>query len=345
MNSCCTDPCSVIQTGCKMSEAISKAEVQLCMAAKNIRQPTFSQDALRGFGELAFKDELQDWSKEFERLLALKVFRADGDKYSLTESGQAYVEKIIANEFFGSMLLRAERSKTFAEFCERVYGKNLTQFGTTDMEELNQLIAVLKLNENSQVLDLGCGIGAVAEYISDETGAHFTAIDSAENVIARAAERTKDKAHRLQFLVGDINKIDFPPASFDTVIAIDTLYFAKDLVGVIGQLKTLLKAGGQMGVFYSDVITPADSPELLNAEQTKLARALKANDLGFASLDLNDSNKAFWQRSVEVAKELQPAFIAEGNKDLAEGRIVEGSAVLGLANAGRMCRYLYHVSV
>ncbi len=326
-----------------MNEAISTAAVQLCMAVKNIHKPRFSQDELRAFGELMFKDELQDWAPAFERLLDRNIFSAEGEVYLLTEAEKSHVEKVIANEFFGSMLLRAEKSPTFAEFCERVYGRNLTQFGTTDMEELNQLLRVLKLDENSQVLDLGCGIGAVAEYISDETQAHISAIDAAENVVARTTERTREKAHRLNFLVGDLNQLNFSPASFDTVIAIDTLYFAKDSNGVIGQLKNLLRPGGQMGIFYSDVLTPMDSPDLLNPEQTKLGRALAANGLEFTSLDLNASNQAFWQRSVDVARELQPAFIAEGNKDLCEGRIVEGRAIIGLVKAGRMCRYLYHV--
>src|ERR1051325_8867672 len=103
-----------------MSKDLTKAEVQLCMAVKNARKSPFTQDDLRVFGDLAFKDDLQDWSTEFDQLRNLSIFRMEGDGYVLTKAGQTYVEKVIANEFFGKMLLRAEQSKAFAKFCERV---------------------------------------------------------------------------------------------------------------------------------------------------------------------------------------------------------------------------------
>lgn len=45
-----------------MSKQISKAEIQLCLVAKNIRKPSFTSDDLLAFGQMAFKDELEDWS-------------------------------------------------------------------------------------------------------------------------------------------------------------------------------------------------------------------------------------------------------------------------------------------
>jgi cyclopropane fatty-acyl-phospholipid synthase-like methyltransferase len=244
------------------------------------------------------------------------------------------------------MLARAERSPAFARFCERVYGRNLTQFGTADMEQLEKLIAVLDLNEQSRVLDVGCGIGATTEYISDLTGAKVTGIDLAEPCIERARERAGAKADRLSFLIADINDIDIAPESFDTVISVDTLYFTKDLTKTIGQLKASLKPDGQMGLFFSEITTAIDgSREQLAADKTKLALALKANDLAFVTYDFTDSNLAFWQRSQKIVAEMKPEFEAEGNKDLCEGRLVEGESVLALATAGRMSRYLYHARV
>lgn len=212
-----------------MSEPLPQAEVQLCLSAKNIRKPSFTNDELRGFGEMVFKDRLEDWAESLERLCRQGVFRRAGERYALTESGEAYVERVVTNEFFGRMLVRAEQSQAFGHFCERVYGRNLTQFGTADMEQLGKLIAVLGFNEESRVLDVGCGIGTTAEYISAVTGARVTGIDLAEPAIERALERTQEKAERLSFSVMDVNQIACPPGSFDAVIAVDTLYFAKDL--------------------------------------------------------------------------------------------------------------------
>jgi ubiquinone/menaquinone biosynthesis C-methylase UbiE len=196
------------------------------------------------------------------------------------------------------------------------------------------------------VLDVGCGIGATTEYISDITGAKITGIDLAEPVIERARERIRDKAERLTFSLADISDIDLPSESFDTVISVDTLYFSKDLTKTIGQLKTLLQQSGQMGLFYSEIVTSiTGSREELAADQTKLAKALKANGLTFTTYDFTESNLAFWQRSQQIVAEMKPEFEAEGNKDLSEGRIVEGNSVLELAKAGRMSRYLYHARI
>ena len=73
--------------------------------------------------------------------------------------------------------------------------------------------------------------------------------------------------------------------------------------------------------------------------------SLGANGLAFTAYDLTASNLEFWRRSQEVIAEMKPEFEAEGNKDLCEGRIVEGDSVLALATAGRMSRFLYHARV
>lgn len=46
-----------------MNLNISKAEFQLCIATKNIGKLSFTIDDLREFGELAFRDKLEDWSQ------------------------------------------------------------------------------------------------------------------------------------------------------------------------------------------------------------------------------------------------------------------------------------------
>jgi len=248
-------------------------------------------------------------------------------------------------EVFDSLLIRSEQSKAYGRFCELVYGKNLTQFGTADLQQLDKLLALLRLNERSHVLDVGCGIGAQDEYISDVSGASITGIDFAVSAIRRAQERTRNKAARLSFRVGDVNDIGFAPATFDAAIAIDTLYFASDLIGSVGQMKAALKEQGQMGLFYTQVLTPSDSLEQLAGNETNLARVLKATDLAFEAHDLTENNYQFWQRTRDVAVELRAEFEAEGNVDICDGRIAESDAVLGLAGAGRISRYLYHVQL
>ena len=54
----------------------------------------------------------------------------------------------------------------------------------------------------SRVLDVGCGNGKIAEYISDLTQASVTGIDYVPEAISHAQERTAEKRGRLSFIFG-----------------------------------------------------------------------------------------------------------------------------------------------
>ena len=54
----------------------------------------------------------------------------------------------------------------------------------------------------------------IAEYLSDQSGAHVTGIDFISKAIQDALARTQSKRDRLDFRVMDMSYLDFrPPAS------------------------------------------------------------------------------------------------------------------------------------
>jgi ubiquinone/menaquinone biosynthesis C-methylase UbiE len=106
-----------------------------------------------------------------------------------------------------------------------------------DMVQLEKLPEVLNLSAENNVLDLACGMGAIAEYISDTTEAHVIGVDIANEAIAHAQERTQKKRDRLEFRYGTMNNLGFPPASFDTIIAIASLHYTENLGETIRQKK------------------------------------------------------------------------------------------------------------
>lgn len=241
-------------------------------------------------------------------------------------------------------VLKSERSAANAKFCERVYGRNLTQFGVADMSQIDFMIRVLGLNERTHVLDVGCGIGTMAEYIADVSGTEVTGIDSSDLLIARAKERTTNKVGRLHFLLGHMEELDLPPGSFNAVLSIDSLYFAKDLRQTIAGLTRVLKPNGQMGLFHSQVVGPNDSVECLESDKTTIAVVLRSEGMRFTVYDQTDGNVELFRRSKEAAEGLKKEFEAEGNGELINGRVGEGNAVMELAKAGKYRRYFYHVA-
>jgi cyclopropane fatty-acyl-phospholipid synthase-like methyltransferase len=193
-------------------------------------------------------------------------------------------------DFYEQFYRATATSAAHAVLCERAYGRNFAQHGFADIEQMDALIRVAGLMPGSRVLELGCGNGSIAEYISDATGARVTGIDYAPTAIAQARERTLEKADRLSFLTCEMSALPFPPASFDAVIAIDTLYFA-DLDVMLARLRELLAPAGQIltslhprsGSHESDRDFPArDTPSRPKSPRRGVSAAgLRLQILGF----------------------------------------------------------------
>ena len=154
-------------------------------------------------------------------------------------------------DFYESFFAAVEHSEAHHSFCERVFGRDLGQHGFADLEQLELLIEVTGLGSGQHVLDVGCGNGMIAEYLSDRTGAHVTGLDYIPLAIRPAKARTGPaKSDRLAFIVGDINALELPREAFDLVLSIDTIYFSEDYDATIRELKTALRPGGRMAIFF-----------------------------------------------------------------------------------------------
>jgi cyclopropane fatty-acyl-phospholipid synthase-like methyltransferase len=223
--------------------------------------------------------------------------------------------------------LRSERSPVFAKYCELVYGKALNQYGTADVDQLELLLRLLGLTPDSRVLDAGCGTGQTTRYLAERSGAAFLGIDKSERAIGRAVE--SGDSLRVVFQVADMDALELPTQSFDAVVAIESLYFPKDLTSTVAQFRALLRPGGQMGLFFTSF---GDS---------NLEKALQDNHLAFEAHDLTEADRKFWERSKRVAEEMRAEFAAEGNEDLLH--LGETDAVLGMIEKGGHRRALYHV--
>jgi cyclopropane fatty-acyl-phospholipid synthase-like methyltransferase len=222
----------------------------------------------------------------------------------------------------------------------------LCQHGFMDQAQLELLLQVTQLNATQHALDLGCGNGRIAEYLSDRSGAHVTGIDYIAHAIEQAQSRTREKADRLSFQVGDINQLDLPHDAFDLVILIDAIYFSTDYAATIRELKQALRANGQMAIFFSYGREPWVSKETfpkesLPADHTPLVQALQANDLKFRTWDLTSQDYELAQRRKAVLAELKPQFEAEGNLFIYENRMGDAEGISQAIEEGLHARYLY----
>jgi SAM-dependent methyltransferase len=251
-------------------------------------------------------------------------------------------------DFYEAFYAAVDHSTAHHAFCERVFGMDLAQHGFADLEQLNLLLEVTRLGPANRALDLGCGNGLITEYLSDRSGAHITGLDYIPAAIRQAEERTASKRDRLSFLVGDINRLDLPPAAFDWILSIDSIYFSEDYAFTIRALKAALKPGGRMAFLYAHGREPwvpvEEFPkDSVQADRTPLADALRANDLEFRTWDLTRQDYDLALRRRQVLLELKTQFETEGALFIFENRMGDAEGVRQAIEEGLHGRYLYCV--
>ena len=285
-------------------------------------------------------------------------------------------EPFDARQFYERYYRVTRVSPAYASFCERAFGRNYAQHGFSDMAQVDFLIEAAGLGPGDRVLEIGCGNGGIAEYISERTGALVTGIDFVPEAILQAEERTRGKEARLAYRVADIAALPFPPGSFDAIISIDTLYFT-EMDPTIAALKALLSpararrrrglepgesrphaeaageaipvrgvSGPRIAAFYSHGANPEIPLEVFPREtlpphKTPLAQALTHHGLPYRVWDFTQADYRHAALTKRVMEELKPAFEAECNLFLFESRLGEAQGVMAAIEAHAHSRYLY----
>ena len=202
-----------------------------------------------------------------------------------------------------------EISPVFHQFCEEVYGADFSQDGFSDIREISDVLKKAKISDTSTVLDIGCGNGKMCEYIHDQTGAEVWGYDYSDAAIQYARRRTAAKKEKLRFDVGIIGDMEYPDASFDTVLSIDTIYFTSEPEQVIRQARSFLRPAGMFIVMYGAF----DFSETgMESDKTKFGKAVSAVGLPFEAVDYTNSFYALMRRKHETAMKLETAFSKEG---------------------------------
>ncbi len=109
----------------------------------------------------------------------------------------------------------------------------------------------------TRLLDAGCGAGLCA-LLASLRGARVSAIDASPGLLAIARERLPDADVR----EGDLEALPYPDASFDAVVAVNSVFYAADMAAAMRELARVVRPGGRV------VVTawgPPERCELLTA--------------------------------------------------------------------------------
>ncbi len=205
---------------------------------------------------------------------------------------------------------------------------------------------LLALTPQSRVLDLGCGTGRLAEYISDTTGACLYGMDYCPEAIEIANARTETKRDRLSYQVGNLDHLDYAEHFFDVILSIDSLYMPNQLEETLQKMVRLLKAGGQIAAFYTQMVWGSQAKrDSLLPEKTPLGEALGKAGLPYQAYDYSRQTYRLMQQKRSLGEEMKDVFNAEGNQALYEFIVNESESSLAPYDAEtcNFARYLYHI--
>jgi SAM-dependent methyltransferase len=241
---------------------------------------------------------------------------------------------------FERNILRDAQSPVFREYCRRVHGVDRFQYNSLEARHFELLLDALALSRGDAFLDLGCAAGTITVEVARRTGARGVGLDFAAGVIDFAS-RTTSSELEVSFQKGDIDGLGLPTESFDAIVAIDTLYFARDLQKTARDLVALLKPGGRLVAAFSAFQGPEQPPEVLAPHGTALASALRACGATFTCVDLTADDREHWKRAVAVTEQLKAAWESADERDAWEALCEEQNEIVPLVEAKRSARFLY----
>ncbi len=262
-----------------------------------------------------FRSYRTDLASAYDTLQTQGMIVPHDDFWKLTSEGMKIAEQIRKARppiyyWYREYHCAVENSLAFDQFSKHLFGENLGQHDFTDVAQLHLMLEKVHLDNRSSVLDVGCGNGKIAEYISDLTGAKVTGIDYIPEAIETARKRTTSISHRLNFQIGDIENPVEGGESFDLVLSIDSMYFS-DADILLTAWKKLLKPEGQMAIFY------------LSLDGSDISAVLEKHWLSYKVYDLSEEHWSHMQHKHTIAKKMKENFELEGNLFVWENLMME----------------------
>jgi ubiquinone/menaquinone biosynthesis C-methylase UbiE len=119
-----------------------------------------------------------------------------------------------------------------------------------DDKKIAGLVSLAGLNAGDAVLDIGCGTGVLLPHLlaSVGDGGKVTAIDFAENMVARAQAKFGQRDN-VTYVAGDIWSFQ-PETVYDAAFCFNFFPHAADKPRFVARIKSLLRGGGSLIIMH-----------------------------------------------------------------------------------------------
>lgn len=105
------------------------------------------------------------------------------------------------------------------------------------------LVSEINIDENTKVLDIGCGTGRTACYISKKYECQVTGLDIHPLMIEKANSRAQMNNCKARFIQGNVLSMPFQDHDFDVVLA-ESLAVFLPIKSLLSECWRILKPGG-----------------------------------------------------------------------------------------------------
>ena len=157
--------------------------------------------------------------------------------------------------------------------------------------QLNRLTQYLKrVNQNSRILDLGCGNGWLASHIARMEQFEVWGMDISLFLLQQAARVFQNP--RLHFIYGNIFENILPEASFDGIILSESIQYFSDFQQLISRCRHFLKKGGEIHILNSPLY-----------QEKEIVAEIEKSSLHFESLGVPEMTDLYFHH---LRQELAP---------------------------------------
>lgn len=108
------------------------------------------------------------------------------------------------------------------------------------------LAEIANIWKGSVLLDIACGKGASAKFLSESFGCQVFGLDSSRNMIGHSKERLKGSNKKMVFIEGDGQHLPFLDSSFDFVLLECTFSIFEDKQRASDEAYRVLTPGGKL---------------------------------------------------------------------------------------------------